>query len=269
MPTLRQSPREGIPTSPPPPALLELLSAHCATYQLRLRYSTEDVARFGQSDVLRKSVEAAKALNDYYCSIEEKIPAAEAAAKAIPQLSEEQIREAIAQVTSYLKEQRDRYLPSAVPLTPELQAAMWPYFSPALLDSVRIVQLKGERVPNPPFHSEARALGFVNLPDFTHMHSLTFLDVIVFNEPITSRALFHGLVHTVQFQALGVDEYCEHFVRSFANTKFHFTVPLESHAFALESRFSRPAAERFSVEEQDRLCAQQGCYQAGARPAHP
>jgi hypothetical protein len=31
--------------------------------------------------------------------------------------------------------------------------------------------------------------------------------------------------------------------------KAHFSVPLEAHAFALESKFKRPSAERFSVEE--------------------
>jgi hypothetical protein len=250
-------------------AELELLSAHCATYQLRLRFSLEDLARYGQRDVLRKSVEAANALSEYYSSIQKKIPEAEAVAETAAALTPEQVLEAIDLVASYLREQRERYLRSAVPLSPELKAAMWPYFSPELLDGVRIVQLNGERVANPPFHAEAKARGFVNLPEFTHLNSLTFLDVVVFNEKLTERALFHALVHTVQFQVLGLELYCELFVRSFVNTKLHFTVPLEAHAFSLESKFSRPAAERFSVEEQVRLWATQGRYKAIARAAHP
>ena len=55
-------------------AQLELLSAHCATHQLRLHYSADDLARFGRRDVLRKSAEAASALNEFYSSIEKKIP---------------------------------------------------------------------------------------------------------------------------------------------------------------------------------------------------
>ena len=47
-------------------AQLELLSAHCATHQLRLRFSTEDLARFGQRDILRKSVQSAAALSEFY-----------------------------------------------------------------------------------------------------------------------------------------------------------------------------------------------------------
>ena len=41
-------------------AQLELLSAHCATHQLRFRFSLDDLARFGQRDVLRKSVAGGK-----------------------------------------------------------------------------------------------------------------------------------------------------------------------------------------------------------------
>ncbi len=55
-------------------AQLELLSAHCATHQLRLHYSADDLARFGRRDILRKSAQAASALNDFYSSIEKKIP---------------------------------------------------------------------------------------------------------------------------------------------------------------------------------------------------
>ena len=35
-------------------AELELLSAHCATYKLRLRYASEQLARHGRRDILRK-----------------------------------------------------------------------------------------------------------------------------------------------------------------------------------------------------------------------
>lgn len=243
-------------------AQLELLSAHCATHQLRLRFSADDLARFGQRDILRKSVEAATALSEYYTSIESKIPstAMESDSGPLVELTEEHIREAIGLVSSFLREQRERYFHSATPLDKYKKALMWPYFSPALLDQVRVVELKGERVPNPPFYAEARALGFANLPEVTHMHSLTFLDVVVFNEKITDRCLFHGLVHAVQFEVLGLDRYAELFVRGFVNTKLHFSVPLEAHVFSLESKFVGSPAHRFSVEDQVRLWVKQGRY---------
>jgi hypothetical protein len=231
-------------------AQLELLSAHCATHQLRLHYSTDDLARFGRRDVLRKSAQAASALNEFYSAIEKKIPAAEPnSGDAVPP-TKDQIAHAVQCVSSYLRQQRGHYFPVALPLNNEHKARMWPYFSATLLDQVRIVELAGQRVPTPAFYAQARAQGFDSLPEVTHMDSLTFLDVVVFNEALTERALFHALVHAVQFQVLGLEPYTKLFVESFMRTKTHFTVPLEAHAFSLTSKFLRPAPEAFSVEDQ-------------------
>jgi hypothetical protein len=241
-------------------AQLEMLSADCATQQLRLHFSIDDLARFGQRDVLRKSLQAANALSEYYTSIKDKIPSAETDSEPVAELTDERVQEAVLRVSSYLRDQHERYFGSAEPLSKHQKALMWPYFSAALLDQVRVVELNGVRVPNPPFYAEARSLGFTNLPEITHMHSLTFLDVIVFNEKITERCLFHGLVHAVQFEVLGLDRYTELFVRGFVNTKLHFSVPLETHAFTLESKFMGAPAQRFSVEDQVRLWVEQRRY---------
>ena len=221
-------------------AQLELLSAHCATHQLRLHYSAEHLARFGRRDVLRKSAQAASYLNEFYSSIEEKIPQTAQNPESSLELSQSQIEQAIACVAAYLRGQREHYSPAARPLSPPHKARMWPYFSPALLDQVRIVELQDQRIPTPPFYAQARALGFDNLPELTHMDSVTFLDVVVFNEQLTERSLFHSLVHVVQFHLLGLERYSELFVKGFVKTKTHFTVPLEAHAFSLESKFMRP-----------------------------
>ena len=245
-------------------AELELISAHCATHKLRLRFSTETLARHGRRDVLRKSIETASALSEYYLSIEKQIPAEETvsapASGMASGLNDKQLVQAVEYVSSYLRDQRERYLPSAVALSEQHQAVMRPYFSATLLDQVKVVELHGARIPNPPFYAEAKALGFVSLPDITHMNSLTFLDVLVFNEGLTQRSLFHALVHAVQFQVLGLKRYTELFVHSFVNTRFHFRVPIEAHAFFLESKFARPAAESFSVEDQVRLWVKQNRY---------
>ena len=92
------------------------------------------------------------------------------------------------------------------------------------------------------------------------MASLTFVDVIVFNDLIIERTLFHGLVHAVQFQLLGLERYAELFVRAFLRTRAHFSVPLETHAFALESKFAVSPTKPFSVEEQVRLWIREGRY---------
>jgi hypothetical protein len=241
-------------------AQLELISAYCATHKLRVRFSTEDLARYGRRDVLRKSIDTAIAMSEYFSSIEAQIPAEEVVAAPTAGLDEKKILEAIGCVSSYLRDQRDQYLPSAVPLSKDHHARMSPFFPASLLQEVRVVELKGVRIPNPPFYGEAKALGFLNLPDIPHMSSVCFLDVLVFNDVITERSLFHALVHAVQFHVLGLERYTELFVRNFVNSRFHFLVPLEAHAFFLESKFARPGAETFSVEDQVRLWVRQNRY---------
>jgi len=241
-------------------AHLELLSAHCAAYQLRLRYSTDDLAGFGQHDVLRKSAEAAGALNEFYSAIAKKIPGAAPAPEIFFQPSSEEIAEATHWLSSCLRSKREHYFPSARLLSSQQMAMLSPYFSAVLLEGVRIAELHGARVPVPDFYALARAKGFANLPEISHMESLTFVDVIVFNETFTERGLFHGLVHAVQIQVLGLERYAELWVHGFLKTKTHYTVPLEVQAFSLASKFLRPAPERFSVEEEVRQWAAAGRY---------
>ena len=227
-------------------AQLELLSAHCATHQLRLRFSTDDLARLGRRDVLRKSAQAASELHEFYSSVEKKIPQEQLPAPVEP--SPEQIAQAVGWLSDYLTGQREHYFPVATPLSRQRKALLWPYFSPELLDQIRVLDLHGARVAVPEFFAEVRAHGF-DPPEITHMDSLTFVDVVVFNQELTERALFHALVHAVQIRILGLKRYSELWVDSFIKTKTHFTVPLEVHAFSLASKFLRPA-ERFSVEDQ-------------------
>jgi hypothetical protein len=235
-------------------AQLDLLSAQCATDRLRLRFSVEDLARYGERHVLRKTIGTAIALNEYYLSIQNEMPP-EAAS-----LSETQVSQAVKRVSDYLRSQRETYFVSGAPLGPRQKEVLEPFFSPVLLDRVRTVELHGWRLPPPPFYPEARALGFDNLPALTHMSSLTFLDVVVFNDLIADRALFHGLVHAAQFQILGLERYADLYVRAFLRTNAHITVPLETQAFALESRFAVDSRTGFSVEEQVRLWVRERRY---------
>src|ERR1700741_3058999 len=234
-------------------AQLDLLSAQCATDRLRLRFSIQDLARYGEKDVLRKTIGTAVALNEYYTSIQNEMP--EEAS-----LAEPQVVEAVRRVIEYLRSQRDALYSSGAPLSPCYKETLRQFFSPALLERVRTVELHGRRLPPPPFYLEARALRIENLPELTHMASLTFVDVIAFNALIVERTLFHGLVHAAQFQILGLERYTDLFVRAFLRTRAHFTVPLETHAFSLESKFAVNPDKVFSVEEQVRLWIREGRY---------
>jgi len=241
-------------------AQLELLSAHCATHQLRLHYSTEQLIQFGRRDILRKSAEAASAINQFYATLEKQISETAVVAPVI-EPSPAQIAQAVGWLADYLQEQRDHYLPAASPISSSLRSSLSPYFKKQLLERVRVLELKGARVTPPDFYAQARALGYDNLPEVSHMDSVTFRDVLVFNEQLELRALFHALVHTVQIEMLGLEKYAESWILAFLKTQAHFTVPLEVHAFSLASRFVRPKPERFSVEEQVALWIAEGRYQ--------
>jgi hypothetical protein len=235
-------------------AQLDLLSAKCATDRLRLRFSAADLARYGERDVLRKAIGTAITLNEYYLSIQKEMPADAAS------FSEPQLAKAVKRVSEYLWSQRETFFARGVPLGPRQKQVLQPFFSPAVLDRVRTVELHGRRLPPPPFYLEAQALGLENLPELTHMATLTFVDVVVFNDVLIERSLFHGLVHAVQFQLLGLERHTDLFVRAFLRTRAHFSVPLETHAFTLESKFAVSPENPFSVEEQVRLWMREGRY---------
>ena len=242
-------------------AQLELLSAQCATDRLRLRFSAEDIAVHAQRDILRKALSSANALCDYYNYIAQQVPDGDLMTPAAAaSVSEAKVLEAIARVAQYLHQQREHFRPRAVPLDDSYRRTMLPFFSASLLEHLRVVVLKEERVPNPPFYADAKAQGFSTLPEFTHMASLTFADVIVFHEQIATRSLFHGLVHAVQVEVLGLQRYAELFVRAFMRTRSHISIPLDAHAFTLETKFTSDPTQVFSVEEKVRLWANQGRY---------
>jgi hypothetical protein len=241
-------------------AQLEMLSAQCATDRLRLRFSTEDLARHAERDVLRKALSSANALHHYYSDIARQVTDPNSIASSAPLWNEERYTEAIGKVAHYLHEQREHFRPNGRSISEDHRRTMTPFFAPALLEKVRIVALEGRRVSNPPFYVEAKAQGLTNLPELSHMASLTFEDVVVFHGDIAARTLFHALVHAVQFDILGLERYTELFVRSFLRTRSHISVPLEAHAFALESKFAGDPVQTFSVEERVCLWINQGRY---------
>ena len=165
---------------------------------------------------------------------------------------ETEIQKAIAWFTSYLVSERESYFTVGQPLHGEWRESMDGFFEAALLDQVRVVELAERRVANPWFYPAAREKGVRHLPDITHKAAVTFLDVVVFNGKITSRDLFHGLVHAAQVKVLGVAEFTELFVRGFLRARSYFLVPLKAHAFGLDAKFAANPGTRFSVEDEIR-----------------
>lgn len=172
------------------------------------------------------------------------------AARLFAWRSDPQVQDAIAKVSLYLQGQRDLYYAIGEPLNSELRNKLQGFYSESLLDRVRIVELKDRRVDNPWFYEEARAKGIQNLPDIAHKVAVTFLDVVVFNQRVTQRDLFHGLVHVAQVKLLGEERFAELFVTGFLQARSYFLIPLKAHAFALDTRYAEDPNTRFSVEDE-------------------
>jgi hypothetical protein len=157
-----------------------------------------------------------------------------------------------AMVESYISESRAKYALQASPLNEAQRAAVQPFFSAEILDSARLCVLRGARVPNPSMYSMAKLMGIRNLPDFSDMAAITFVDVIVSHEEFTDDLLFHELVHAVQYAQLGINEFAARYVNGFIQGGSYEEIPLEKNAYGLEGRFSANPGQPFSVADEVR-----------------
>jgi hypothetical protein len=130
-----------------------LLSARCATDRLRLHFSAEDLAQYGERDVLQKAIGNAVALSDYYLSIQNHLPADSL------KLTESQVRQAAKRVAHYLWKERETYLHKSAALTADQRVPLEPFFSTGILDRVRTVELHGRRMTPPPSTKDCSAPG--------------------------------------------------------------------------------------------------------------
>jgi hypothetical protein len=167
-------------------------------------------------------------------------------------LSPAMVSQLASMVESYISDSRKKYAPQAIPLTETQRAAMQPFFPAEILDSVRLCVLRGTRVPNPSMYSMAKLMGIRNLPDFSDMAAITFVDVIVSHEEFTHDLLFHELVHVVQYAQLGIKKFAARYVNGFIQGGSYEEIPLEKNAYSLEGRFSGNPEQVFSVAEEVR-----------------
>lgn len=179
-----------------------------------------------------------------------------------PRLTEEQTAAAVVSLCDYMQKQRERYRVIAAPLTDHYRATMKPFFSPELISRARVAEVKSQQIPEPLFYAKAKTMGIRNLPVLAHKASLTFVDVLVFTGPMTERDLFHALVHAAQFEVLGLVNWADLYVRGFLRLGRDFLVPLESHSFALDTRFATSPAHAFDVKEEISNWAKDGRYAA-------
>jgi len=162
------------------------------------------------------------------------------------------VSQLVTMVEDYIDNSRKKYASQAVPLTDAQRNVMQPFFPAAVLDSARLCVLRGTRVSNPSMYPMAKMMGIRNLPDFSEMAAITFVDVIVSHQEFTDALLFHELVHVVQYAQLGLKEFAARFVNGFVQGGSFEEIPLEKFASALEARFSQNRGEPFSVDDEVR-----------------
>jgi hypothetical protein len=167
-----------------------------------------------------------------------------------PKLTPDQVAQVSELVAGYISAHRGKYAPRAVPLSTQQRTPLEPFFAREVIDSVRVLVLEGERVPNPDFYPMLRGLGFNNLPDQSAMGAITFCDVVVSHEPFSNGLLFHELVHVEQYRQLGISHFSELYVRGFLNGGSYDAIPLEVNAYSLEDRFRRDPRRAFSVQQE-------------------
>jgi hypothetical protein len=177
------------------------------------------------------------------------------------EFTEASIAEMVAGVIVYYRQERELYVRHSEALAANLRAVIQPYFSEELLGRVKTITLTGgARIPPPHFYAKAKQMSGGKFPDFVHMASITYIDVIVFHDEFELRALFHGTVHAAQMSVIGFDRYIELYVRGFVKNLSWLAIPLEDQAYKLEARFAENRTDVFSVEDEIRAWAADGRY---------
>jgi hypothetical protein len=170
----------------------------------------------------------------------------------LPNLNATQVEWVVREVMAYIELQRQTLRCRATPLSRDQTATMQPFFPASTLDTATVIALAMERVGNPPFYGALVQMGFepAALPDFSHMAAITFVDTVVSHEPFTDRLLFHELVHIVQYQKLGLEQFANKYVTGFLSGDSYDGIPLERNAYELDARFAAAPTKPFSVSDE-------------------
>jgi len=169
------------------------------------------------------------------------------------------ISQLTAGVENFILSNRKKYSSRAKSLEPKLLVPLEPYFPADILQNTRFLVLKDSRIDDPPFYPMAKMMGIRNLPSFSHVAAVTFVDVVVSHEEWSENLLFHELVHVVQYAQLGNKEFASRYVNGYIKGGSYEEIPLEKNAFELAERFGRKNG-RFLVADEVRNCIQAGKF---------
>jgi hypothetical protein len=155
--------------------------------------------------------------------------------------------------TAWVLKRRRTYRGIGRSLSVEELATLGPYFDRALLERVRVAEIK--HIENPGPVRWAMPLGLKPSMDLRRMMGMAFVDTVVltgWTGRVRSRSvLFHELVHVVQYQVLGTRGFLAQYVRGWlASGRDYWSIPFEEEAYSLTDRFNR--GEVFAVEKEVR-----------------
>ena len=148
----------------------------------------------------------------------------------------------------WIQSQRKTLRPSAAEIPSKFKTFYSRYFSEKVLEIARLSV--ADVISNPPF--------FANLPetpiDFRDMDGITYDDTILITEKCfrsddLAPLIFHELVHVVQYQMFGGEEFIRRYIQGWAeNGRDYHAIPMEVEAYKLQSRFEK--SEAFLVEKE-------------------
>jgi hypothetical protein len=170
---------------------------------------------------------------------------------SLPFVNDQVIQMMAGMVSKYIEDQRARYEPAAHPLAAGEIQHFAAYFPAPTLDRARLAPAV-PRIKNPDFYLQLRVMGIKNLPSFEDVAAITFVDVIVHNQPLTPAITFHELVHVEQYRQMGLEEFSRRYLKGFLKGGSYEQIPLEKHARELEERYVADAGRPFSVESEVR-----------------
>lgn len=155
----------------------------------------------------------------------------------------------------WIAAERDRHYPHASALDERELGVLAPYFSEHVLAMARVRVLDG--FENPDFFSVFEDAGSPYPIDLRRASGLALIDTILIASSTSRRSrpliLFHELVHVVQYDVLGLEDYMERYVEGWVESGQRYReIPHEIQAYELTRRFRDSDASVFSVEAEVR-----------------
>lgn len=163
----------------------------------------------------------------------------------------------VSAVSDWIRAERDRQRPRALPLDASELSIFEPYFPREVLEKVRVRAV--DEMPSPRVVDEIRHQGR-RVFDLSRARGMALDDTILLlgadgppGSPSRRSVLFHELVHATQYHYLGVDSFMREYFASLEAGGYRYPdIVFEAQAFELQHRFVTSLGDPFSVDEEVR-----------------